>query len=144
MSLKRRKFLPWPFNYAKNWYGVELSKTDIEYIDNVITADKMYRLILQAYNIDRHTITVNNPDLCDKPNVVTIEQGLYQSFIILCNALHFFRKFLDDQRCPNGVKYFLYKWIGQNIGYMKQADMYVYDIYLQRSFFTERWFEICR
>ena len=54
MPLNKRKFLPWPFNYAKNWYGVELSKTDVEYIDNVITADKMYRMIL-------HLVVVMEP-----------------------------------------------------------------------------------
>ena len=141
MPLNKRKFLPWPFNYAKNWYGVELSKTDIEYIDNVITADKMYRMILHGHNINNSYTISTNPD-ANNPKEISTTMGVWKDLIEENHNIHFFNKFLDDEKTPNGVKSFLYKWLGQQLGYIKVDGLY--DVYLQRSFFTERWFEICR
>lgn len=141
MPVNQRKFLPWPFDYAKNWYKVELSKTDIEYIDNVITADKMYRMVLHGHDMNNSYILSTNPNPND-PQAISTEMGVWKDMVEENHNIHFFNKFLDDEKCPQGVKYFLYKWIGQHTGIIKASGLY--DVFQQRSFLTERWFETCR
>ena len=141
MPLKKRKFLPWPFYYSKNWFGVELSEIDIEYINNIVVVDKMYRMILHGHNINNDYTISTNPDITN-PKEISTEMGVWKSIIEDSNNICFFNKFLDDKKCPNGVKCFLYRWIGQELGQLRNTDMY--DIYLQRSFLTQRWFETCR
>lgn len=133
--------LPWPFNYARLWDGVELYEKDLNYINNVITSDKMYRLIRQAHEINTNFIRTNKPDEYDDPRVISTQDGLWRDFVELRNAIHFFSKFLDDQNCPLRVKYFLWQWIGNYMGYMKFYG--VYDNYVALSFLTERWMEKC-
>ena len=135
---EKRKSLPWPFYYAKHWYGVELQGPDLDYINNVITSDKMYRLIRQAHEINTGFMRTTNPEEYDDPDVISIETGVWRDFVEVGNAIHFFEKFLDDEICPPRVKYFLYKWIGNQRGYIKLNDMH--DDYILRSCFTESWF----
>lgn len=139
---QKQKNLQWPFNYAKRWYGVELYGDDLNYVNDVITSDPIYRLIRQAHEINTSYITTNNPDGYDDPRVISIEDGLWRDFVEMRNANHFFAKFLDDQNCPLRVKYFLWQWIDDHMGYiMKFTGMY--DNYAGLSFLTERWMEKC-
>lgn len=138
---QKQKSLPWPFNYAEHWYGVKLQGDDLDYINNVIISDKKYRLIRQAHEINTSFISTNNPDEYNDPNVISHEEGLWRNFVEMGNCIHFFEQFLDDKNCPPRVKYFLYKWIGNNLGYIKFYD--VYDNYIQRSFLRKRWMETC-
>ena len=135
---EKRKSLPWPFYYAKNWYGVELQESDLDYINRVITSDKMYRLIAQAHEINTSFIRTTNLDEYDgDPNVISTETGRWRDFVEVGNAVRFFEKFLDDENCPARVKYFLYKWIGDQYGAIKQNGMS--KDYQARSFLTESW-----
>lgn len=143
MSLKKQKYLPWPFNYAKNWYGVELFESDLKYINNVIISDKIYRLIAQAHKINTSfVVTTMDPESYNDPKVISTEEGVLRDLIEMGNAINFFKKFLDDDKCPNRVKYFLWQWIGNQFGYVKVAE--AYDALKQRMFLIERWQEICR
>ena len=139
---QKQKDLQWPFNYAKHWYGVELYSDDLNYVNNVITSDKMYRLIRQAHEINTSYIMTTDPDEYDDPRVISSEDGLWRLFVEVRNANHFFSKFLDDKNCPLRVKYFLWQWIGNHMGYMKFYG--IYDNYVALSFLTERWMEKCR
>ena len=139
---QKQKNLQWPFNYAKCWYGVELYDDDLNYVNNVITSDPIYRLIRQAHEINTSYMATTNPDGYDDPTVISTQEGLWRSFVEIRNAIHFFSKFLDDQNCPLRVKYFLWQWIGNHMGYMKFHGMY--DNYVAMSFLTERWMEKCR
>lgn len=137
---EKRKSLPWPFNYAKLWYGVELQEDDIDYINNVIISKciKEYRLIRQAHEINTSFIRTTNPENYDNPKIISIETGNLRDFVETGNADHFFEQFLDDKNCPPRVKFFLFKWIGNQRGAVKSNGMY--DDYIQRSFLTELWF----
>ena len=138
---QKRKSLPWPFNYAEHWYGVKLQGDDLDYINNVITSDKKYRLIRQAHEINTSFVITNNPNEYDDTNVILDEEGLWRNFVEMGNCIHFFEQFLDDKNCPPRVKYFLYEWIGNNLGYIKFCD--VYDDYIQCTFLRERWMATC-
>jgi len=136
---EKQKSLSWPFNYAKHWYDVELQESDIDYINNVITSDKMYRLIRQAHEINTSFVVTTDPDEHDgDPHVISSTTAVWRDFVETGNAVRFFEKFLDDQNCPAGVKYFLYKWIGQQLGILKWAG--IHEDYVRRSFLTESWF----
>lgn len=135
---EKKDSLPWPFNYAKHWYDVELHGADIDYINNVIISKHEYRLIRQAHKINTSFIISTNSDEYDDPKVISTETGVFRSFVETSNADHFFEQFLDDENCPPRVKYFLYKWIGNQRGAIKLNDMY--DDYVRRSFLTELWF----
>ena len=137
---EKRKSLPWPFNYAKLWYGVELQGDDIDYINNVIISKciKEYRLIRQAHEINTSFIRTTDPEKYNDPKVISVEDGILRTFIEISDADHFFEQFLDDKNCPPRVRLFLYKWIGNQRGAVKSNSMY--DDYIQRSFLTELWF----
>ena len=53
---EKRKSLPWPFNYAKLWYGVELQGDDIDYINNVIIS----KCIKEYFYIYLNFISIKN------------------------------------------------------------------------------------
>ena len=133
-----RKSLPWPFNYAKHWYAIELQENDIDYINSVIISNKMYRLIRQAHEINTSFIITTDRDEYNDPRVISIETLVSRSFVETSNADHFFEQFLDDENCPPRVKCFLYKWIGDQRGAIKLNGMY--GDYVLRSFLTESWF----
>ena len=68
--------------------------------------------------------------------------GRYKLFIEYCNTIQFLGKFLDDSQCPARVKNFLYTFIGEQLGHFKRQGLY--QDYVQHSFLTQRWMEICR
>ena len=138
MSLNKQKYLPWPFYYAKGWYGVELLESDVDYI----ISDPKYRLIAQAHEINTRFYRTNCPEKHDKPNFISSEEGVWRDFVEICNAINFFEKFLDDDKCPLRVKAFLWLWLGDQMGYLKVNGCY--NDYLQRKFLAQRWQEICR
>jgi len=147
MSLNSNKSLPYPFYYAKGWYGVELFEADIKYITDVIMNDKIWRLITQAdnkwdYISMQSSLKGMETEKFGNGVSVSIEHGGWMLFIKTCNEILFFEKFLDDPNCPKRLKYFLWQYIGNTLGYIKFND--VYNNYLQHSFLTERWQEICR
>ena len=142
MPLKKCECLPWPFNYAKNWYGVELYESDLIYINNVVTSDKMYRLILQAHNINTSFVCVTNPEKYDDQHIISFTEGRWRDVVEIGNDICFFTKFLDDPNCPLRLKFFFFQWIGQYLGYIRYNKLY--NDYLQRSFLAQRWMEICR
>ena len=114
--------LGYPFVYHRI-QGTPLYESDMKYIDNVIKADKIYRMIAHAYN------TRGDVDY-------------YKLFIENCNTIQFLGKFLDDPQCPARVKNFLYTFIGEQLGHFKRQGYY--QNYVQHSFLTQRWMEICR
>ena len=122
MIVMDQEILGYPFVYHRI-QGTPLYKSDMEYIDNVIKKDKIYRMIAHAYNTREKV-------------------DYYKLFIEDCNTIQFLGKFLDDSQCPARVKNFLYTFIGEQLGHFKRQGLY--QDYVQHSFLTQRWMEICR
>lgn len=121
MSLKFDLY--YPFNYARI-LGCKFSDADLEYINNVIYCDKIYRMVLHAHN------------KCD-PN-----QPWWDIVVEFSCLINFLEKFMNDKDCPNGVKYFIYQFIGQHFGFWKFYG--IYDLYKEHSFLTELWMDKTR
>lgn len=137
--------LGYPFEYHRI-QGTPLYESDIKYIDNVIKADKIYRMIIQAYNSWDGIFATNDPEFVGKTidgiKHISHQESHYQQFIETCNLIQFLGKFLDDSQCPARVKNFLYTFIGEQLGHYKRLGLY--QDYVQHSFLTQRWLEICR
>lgn len=137
-----QKELPFPFNYAKI-YGVDFSDEDIAYIENVICSDKLYRMIKHAYDRWNYTISTTHPEelKLDGFDIVSSKQGNWMQFVENCNLINFLEKFINAPDCPNGVKFFMVKYVGQYLGELKELNGYknYYNNYLARSFLTESW-----
>ena len=137
--------LGYPFEYHRI-QGTPLYESDMKYIDNVIKADKIYRMIIQAYNSWDGIIATTDPEFVGKTidgiKHISHQESYYQRFIENCNLIQFLSKFLDDSQCPARVKKFLYTFIGEQLGHFKRQGYY--QDYVQHSFLTQRWLEICR
>lgn len=138
--------LGFPFYYTRI-IGAPLYESDMKYIDNVIKADKIYRMIVQAHNSWDNVFTTNDPEFMgktiDRIKYIPHPESRYKTFIEACNLIQFLGKFLDDPECPKHVKYFIYVFVGNKMGHMRRTKG-LYQAFVQRSFFTERWMEICR
>ncbi len=137
------KDLGWPFLAARH-FKIDFDEFDVKYINNVIKNDKIYLMLVMAdkrweYTVMQDVVADNKNDGL---NVVSHDNGNLMMFIEKCNIIYFFSKFLDDPQCPKRVKYFLYNYVGMKLEEIKESGAYNY--FLQRSFFTERWMEICR
>jgi len=138
--------LGFPFNYT-SIIGAPLYESDMRYINNVIKTDKIYRMIVNAHNSWNGVCTTNDPEFMGKTidgiKYISHQESRYKTFIETCNLIQFLSKFLDDPECPKRVKYFIYVFVGNKMGHMKRSKG-VYEAFVQRSFFTQRWMEICR
>ena len=121
MSLKFDLY--YPFNYAII-FGCKFSDADLEYINNVIYCDKIYRMVLHAHN----TLDPNQP--------------WWDIVVEFSCLINFLEKFMNDKDCPNGVKYFIYQFIGQIFGKWKLDGLY--DLYKEHSFLTDLWMDKTR
>ena len=141
--IKNNSVLGWPFELATG-YGVTFYESDLKYINNVIKSDKIYRMIVHAHNME--ISGTNNPDEygkeIDGTKMVASSEYFHRLFIEKTNLIQFLNKFLNDPKYPIRVKGFLYRFIGQELGCAKING--TYQDYLQRSFFAQRWMEICR
>ena len=141
-SLSVKRNLGWPF-WVAGQFGIVFDEHDVKYINNVIKNDKIYRMLVMADQRWEYTVIQDNSDNKDDGlKVVSSPDGNFMTFIENCNAIHFLGKFLNDSKCPKNVKYFLWCYIGDILGSFKENG--TYKDYVQQSFFTERWMEICR
>lgn len=121
--------LGWPFNIPKYKYSVALYESDLQYINAVIKSDKMYRFI-----------KIGAKKMKDEYN--NSKEYAYSNFVMDCNIIDFFEKFMDDEKCPKRVKLFFWQYLGDKLTDMKDNGTYKY--YVQRSFLTQKWMEKCR
>jgi len=134
--VKSRERLGWPFYKAKNFYSIIMTESDLRYLDNVIKLDKTYRVIREGDKELR-----NKYEKLSKDSVQQ-QQWTYDRFVMDCNIVCFFEKFMNDEKCPKRVKLFLWRYLGGKLTDMKDNGTYKY--YVQRSFLTQSWMEICR
>ena len=107
---KDSKTLPWTVDLIRDLgfpflegrcLSMNFSEPDIKYIKNVIQSDKRYRLLYkQGYT------------LADKETNEILQR---------CNAeSSFLTPFMNDAKCPQSVKNFLYWYIGLMNGWLKE------------------------
>jgi len=147
MSLKDKQPLLWPFDAPRILCGpnFKFSESDLEYINNVIISDKMFRLIAQLNTRwEKYESTYHPESHIPLPGKIVISNKQFYWMLHVQDEIVvlFLEKFLDDPKCPNGVKYFLWLYIGEYLGQQKRQGYY--NIYQQHRFLTERWMEICR
>lgn len=128
--------LGYPFHSARFW-GVSFTESDIKYIEAVIKADKLYRVIAQNLNAYQKTQGLAGLKLSEK---YTARESFYQFKMRGYMAeIEFFERFFDDEKCPKNVRQFLYFHIG-NLRYSIKGGYGVSnDDYTRLSFFTESW-----
>lgn len=148
MPIKDKQSLPWPFDVPRILCGpnFKFSESDLEYINNVIISDKMFRLIAQLNTRWEKYEVIYPPEelhtLSHGQIAISKAQFYWMLHIQYEIVTHFLERFLDDSKCPNGVKYFLWLYIGEHLGQQKRQGYY--NIYQQHIFLTERWMETCR
>lgn len=144
------KRLGYPFHSAKQW-KVSFTESDINYIETVIMADKLYRPVTQ---------NVNAYKKIDSKEEAVKKYNSYEKFyhFILRGYLaeiNFFERFMNDENCPYNVHYFLWCHLGKLRKTLEAYRMYAKEYYgikddtnsgfstadQQRlEFFTESWF----
>jgi len=129
---KDSKTLPWtvdlvrdlgqPFEDARCMY-INFSGSDVKYIKNVIQSDKRYRLLYkQGYTLE------------DKETYEILQR---------CNAeVEFLTPFMNDAKCPQSVKNFLYWYIGSMNGWLK--EFYNQSQFSREQFLMNAWMEKVR
>ncbi len=131
--INRLKY-PW---HAARFYHIQFTENDVNYIENVIMADKRYHSVV--HNLNSYKQTYNQ----DAKKYSAREQFYNFRLRGYMVEINFFEEFMNRKDCPKNVHYFLYCHLGTlQIG-LKSYGITNTD--QQRlSFFTESWFRtIC-
>ena len=130
LPIKSDKKLPWtvklqntvgkPFSRADK-LGMSFTEADVEYIKNVIQTHKLYRII---YKQGILVGTLNNDATLRRCKV----------------EAEFLTPFMNDSKCPDGVRNFLYFYIGR-LNYSGLLHRAAKPSVVQ--FLAERWMDKC-
>jgi len=125
------KKLPWtrelercagkPFCDAKHWH-ISFTKSDVEYIKNVIQTHKLY-------------------DVIYKQGIIVAALDNNEALRRYRTEIEFLTPFMNDSKCPADVKNFLYCYIGR-LQYNSQVHHEEKPSVTQ--FFIKSWMETCR
>ena len=110
----------WPYAW---WFGISISQTDLDYIENVIKKDKCFSLIYSTYKLERKY----------KSSLSALQRAYAEINIIV-----FFDKFYNSPQCPKGVKSILFVMLGLYRDYVNQDYP---DLLSERYAYVERWFK---
>ena len=102
------KRLGYPFYGARHW-KISFTESDINYIETVIMADKLYRPVTQ--NVNAYKKFSSKEEAVKRYNAY---EEFYHFILRGYTAeIQFFERFMDDEKCPSNVKYFLWHHLGR-------------------------------
>lgn len=142
--------LDYPFHSARFWH-ISFTESDINYIETVIKADKLYRPVTQ--NVNAYKKAESKEESVQKYN----SYEKFYRFVLrgYTAEIEFFERFMNEENCPANVKYFLWCHLGKLRTTLEAYRMYAKEYYgvkddtnsgfstadQQRlEFFTELWF----